>query len=253
MDISRQTGMCPSNAPSTQLLKSICENDYGTVVKWAAWLILRPFDCIKHLTISGQDHSGVYIQFPNKSKKFQSNFRQVDVLHTPILIKTMKAKGEVSVCDILKICMCSTCVRPRWCTYQSVIWGEHILGVVSTAPALSTWKVVPNPSVTGLFGGTGLQTFGCKRSICVEHYLFFPSVLSHSSLGSGMSRLKTMPDALCVGKKKKSTKTHAYTHLLLLQPESLKPLSTCQKGPLSAKSTETKSLFSCLSQQSDAH
>lgn len=39
-DISRQTCVCPSDAPSMQLLKGICENDYATVVKWTPGLTL---------------------------------------------------------------------------------------------------------------------------------------------------------------------------------------------------------------------
>ena len=124
----------------------------------------------------------------------------------------MQSKLKVRFAGVtFEIC---TCRSPLWRSHYSVIWGEQIQGVVSIAIALSSWKVAPNPSVTGLYGEIALQTFGCKKSICVKCYLFFPCVLSHSSLGSGMSLLKTMPDALCVGNKKKK-KTLARTHMYL--------------------------------------
>lgn len=80
--------------------------------------------------------------------------------------------------------------------------GEHILGVVSTAPHKAFGKWYP-----GLYGGIARKTFGCKRFICVERYLFFPSIVSRGTLGSGMARLQTMPDALCW---QRETHTHKY-------------------------------------------
>lgn len=70
-----------------------------------------------------------------------------------------------------------------------VIWEEHILQVLSTAPAPCPWKVVLNPSVFGAYmveqGSGPLAARGWFES---WRYLFFPSVLSSSSMAFGMSR-----------------------------------------------------------------
>lgn len=45
-----RTGVCPSNAPCTKLLTSICKNDYGiVVVNLPPYLICLHFDPIKRL------------------------------------------------------------------------------------------------------------------------------------------------------------------------------------------------------------
>lgn len=76
------------------------------------------------------------------------------------------------------------CSSLPWWTHYGVICGES-MGVVSMASC--KWKVVLWPSVTGLFGELALKPFGRERRVCVKCYLFFPSVLSHSSLIPGMS------------------------------------------------------------------
>lgn len=49
---------------------------------------------------------------------------------------------------------------------KCVIWEEHILQVLSTAPAPCLWKVVLNPSAFGsLYGGTGLWASCCQRLV----------------------------------------------------------------------------------------
>lgn len=110
------------------------------------------------------------------------------------------------------------------------LWRTH--SGSSFHRSYTVWKVVPNPSVTGLYDGIHRSRPLAARG---------PFVLSTICFSP-----PSYPTALWAQECKKHR--HTYTLLLL---ESLKPLSTCQKSPPNARISGAKCLLSCLSHQSD--
>lgn len=58
---------------------------------------------------------------------------------------------------------------------KCVIWVEHILQVLSTAPAPCPWKVVLSPSVLGAYMvEQGFEPLAARGWFESRRYLFFP-------------------------------------------------------------------------------
>lgn len=62
-DISRQTSVCPSNAPISllQMLTGICENGYSSVIKCAPWLMLGYLIAWGVQQFLGQDLCSIHV------------------------------------------------------------------------------------------------------------------------------------------------------------------------------------------------
>lgn len=90
-------------------------------------------------------------QFP-----YENNIKQVK--YRKFLRPSTNEKNESQifgdkclVCAFVRVCVAVHCGE----LIMSVILGELIVWVLSTAPTANIWKVVLSPNVTGLYGGTG--------------------------------------------------------------------------------------------------
>lgn len=61
--------------------------------------------------------------------------------------------------------------------------GDTLLSMALLQQSAACGKWYSYPSVTGLYSGIVLKSLGWETWVSVERYLFFPSVLSQSSLG----------------------------------------------------------------------